>query len=58
MATPERIQNDVTGAQCAVPLTTSVAAIETRKTRSAAPAVPVGNMENSLCTDEDYLSAW
>jgi len=51
-ANPESIQNEVTGAQCAVPLTSKVAAMETRKTKSAAPAVPEGNMENSLCTGE------
>ena len=53
-ANPKSIQNEVTRAQCAVPSTTSVAATETRKIKSAVPAVPVGNMENSLCTDEGY----
>ena len=36
--------------QCAVPSATSVAPTEMRKTKSAAPADPVGNIENSLCT--------
>jgi hypothetical protein len=53
-ANPARIQNEVTKAQCAIPSTTSVAATETRNTKSAAPAAPVGNIENSLCTVEDY----
>ena len=36
--------------QCTVPSATRVAPTEMRKTKSAAPADPVGNIENSLCT--------
>ena len=53
-ANPRSIQSEVTSAQCAVPSTTSVAATVVRKIKSAAPAVPAGNMENSLCTGEGY----
>lgn len=55
MASPVEIGNGVAKAQCAIPCATRVAATETRKTKSAAPAIPAGNMENSLCTNEGYL---
>ncbi len=55
MANPKENENEVAGAQQAIPLTTRVVATETRKTKRAAPAVPIGNMENSLCADEGYL---
>ena len=38
----------------AVPSTAKVAITKSRKTKSAAPGVPAGNIENSLCTVEDY----
>src|SRR5580698_6374289 len=44
-----RIQNDVTDAPFAVPSTIRVVAAATRRRRSATPALPAGNMENSLC---------
>ena len=47
-----RVQSDVTRVQRAVPSMRSVAATASRKTKSAAPGAPNGNMENSLCTVE------
>ena len=52
IANPRNIQNAFIRAQCALPFTTKLTAAETRRTNSAAPAVPVGNIEKSLCTNE------
>ena len=46
-----KIHSDVARVQCAVTSTRSVAA-QTRKTNSATPGIPVGNIVNSLCTVE------
>jgi hypothetical protein len=50
------VQKEVTIAQFSVPSTRRVVATETLKTRSAAPAIPVGNIENSLCTLAGYAA--
>lgn len=52
-----RTQGDVTRAHRRVPSTSKETATETRKTKSAAPAIPLGNMENSLCTIRGYPSS-
>ncbi len=43
-------QQEVNKAQCCMPSTTREAAMDMRKANSAIPAVPVGNIVNSLCT--------
>ena len=45
-------QGEFTSVQCAVPSVRNVAATTNRRTRSAMPGSPVGNIENSLCTIE------
>jgi hypothetical protein len=47
---PPTIQEEFVHALLSDALMISVAAMETRKTKSAAPTSPVGNIENNLCT--------
>jgi hypothetical protein len=47
---PAIAQSGVASVQCAVHSTRSPVATERRRSRRAAPGIPVGNMENSLCT--------